>query len=501
MNPDSLVDWFTAHNGTFDRAALTFAPIDNLGWGAFALRDLQQDHTLFSLPRDLTLSTRTSSLPPLIGEEDWKKHGLHVGWAGLILCLMWEAAQGESSKWSTYLASLPITFDTPMFWSSEDLEQLKGTAVLDKIGKEQAENDYANKVVPILKSRTDLFGTEHPDSRFSPEAYHVMGSRILSRSFQVEAQPRVDGSQTPPLAHEGAEMDLDNSSPLPHGKDDMENIEDDGESDDNDGDDPANVAMVPMADLLNARYGCANAKLFDEDRDLRMLTTRSVRQGEQIWNTYGDLPNSELLRRYGHVDQVPLAEGGIGNPADIVEIRADLVMEVIVQNYPEWAGPRSAERVDWWLEEGGDDVFVVDSSDDVPEEISSFVRLLMMSAPEWEKTKRKSRLPKPKEDEAALSVTADVVRRRLAEYPTTIENDEALLGAERVPEKLIPLNLKHAIVVRLGEMRILHGLLRRVTARLESSRTPPQSGGASESRKRKADGTVTSGRAGRTAKR
>jgi hypothetical protein len=26
--------------------------------------------------------------------------------------------------------SLPITFDTPMFWGSEDLEQLKGTAVL-----------------------------------------------------------------------------------------------------------------------------------------------------------------------------------------------------------------------------------------------------------------------------------------------------------------------------------------------------------------------------------
>jgi hypothetical protein len=41
MDPDSLVAWFTAHNGTFDRAALTFAPIDNLGWGAFALRDLQ----------------------------------------------------------------------------------------------------------------------------------------------------------------------------------------------------------------------------------------------------------------------------------------------------------------------------------------------------------------------------------------------------------------------------------------------------------------------------
>lgn len=65
----------------------------------------QQGHTLFSLPRHLTLSTRTSSLPSLIGEDDWKKHGLDVGWAGLILCLMWEGARGTTSKWSTYLGT------------------------------------------------------------------------------------------------------------------------------------------------------------------------------------------------------------------------------------------------------------------------------------------------------------------------------------------------------------------------------------------------------------
>jgi hypothetical protein len=65
----------------------------------------QQGHTLFTLPRHLTLSTRTSSLPSLIGEDDWKKHGLDVGWAGLILCLMWEGARGTTSKWSTYLGT------------------------------------------------------------------------------------------------------------------------------------------------------------------------------------------------------------------------------------------------------------------------------------------------------------------------------------------------------------------------------------------------------------
>jgi len=394
-------------------------------------------------------------------------------------------------------ASLPIAFDTPMFWSSEDLEQLKGTAVLDKIGKEQAENDYSDKVVPLLKSRTDLFGVEHPNPRFSLKAYHIMGSRILSRSFQVEAQSAIDvtdSSQT--AAHEEVEMGPDEpSSPAsdhnPEG--DSEEMEDDEDNDDDD-DDPGNVAMVPIADMLNARYGCENAKLFYEEHDLRMVTTRSIRQGEQVWNTYGEPPNSDLLRRYGHVDQVPLPEGGFGNPADVVEICADLAMECTVQKYPDLAG-WSSERVDWWLEEGGEDVFVVDYSNELPEEVTSFVRLLMMSAPEWEKTKRKSKLPKPKVDDAVLSVAVDVVRRRLAEYPTTLEDDEALLGGER--EKPMSLNLRNAVVVRLGEKRILHRLLRGLTTRLETSHAPSLSSG--ESRKRKADGTGAGGR--RAAKR
>ena len=113
-------------------------------------------------------------------------------------------------------------------------------------------------------------------------------------------------------------------------------------------------------------------KLFYEENHLRMATTRSIRHGEQIvsstftrgnrvltrntqWNTYGDPPNSDLLRRYGHVDQVPLANGGLGNPADIVEIRADHLMEIVQHKLPQQTGPWTSERVNWWLEEGGDE--------------------------------------------------------------------------------------------------------------------------------------------------
>lgn len=202
MDPDSLVDWFTAHNGTFDRAALTFAPIDNLGWGAFALRDLQVLQTRSTCP---VLTSSLASSHPLLSpprldsvhphvlsspfdwrgrlEEAWPSHRLarshplpHVGSCSRrilqVVYVSW-CACCRSTDASPHLPiqdALPITFDTPIFWSSEDLEQLKGTAVLglsishmaiacelkvlpDKIGKEQAENDYANKVAPLLRVR------------------------------------------------------------------------------------------------------------------------------------------------------------------------------------------------------------------------------------------------------------------------------------------------------------------------------------------------------------
>ena len=94
-----------------------------------------------------------------------------------------------------------------------------------------------------------------------------MGSRILSRSFQVEAVETlsttdgVESNQTG--VQEDAEMNLDESSPNALNDD---NDEDETE-DDEDEDDPANVAMVPLADMLNARYGCENVSVHRARRD------------------------------------------------------------------------------------------------------------------------------------------------------------------------------------------------------------------------------------------
>jgi len=179
------------------------------------------------------------------------------------------------------------------------------------------------------------------------------------------------------------------------------------------------------------------------------VTTKAIKAGDQIWNTYGDPPNSDLLRRYGHVDLVPLADGSMGNPADVVEIRADLAVQV----YSDAADLQ--ERIDWWLEQGGDDVFIIEASEpEVPEGLISILKLLRLSTEEWAKTKSKNKPPKSSLDSPSATAALSLLDRRLAEYPTTFEEDEALLTQSGLSS-----NRRNAVIVRLGEKRILRKVL------------------------------------------
>ena len=126
---EGFINWFQSHEARLDTSALgitAFSPSEG-GRGAIALMDIpvcgrsvlfplmdyiwtQEGHVLFSIPRSLTLSTRTSQLPLLFGFDAWQKASLHHGWSGLILCMMWEQASGPSSKWQPYLGDRIIVF-------------------------------------------------------------------------------------------------------------------------------------------------------------------------------------------------------------------------------------------------------------------------------------------------------------------------------------------------------------------------------------------------------
>lgn len=52
-----------------------------------------------------------------------------------------------------------------------------------------------------------------------------------------------------------------------------------------------------------------------------MMSTSRIPAGSQIFNTYADPPNSDLLRRYGHVDEK--------NDADLVEVGLEDVAQLV----------------------------------------------------------------------------------------------------------------------------------------------------------------------------
>lgn len=52
-----------------------------------------------------------------------------------------------------------------------------------------------------------------------------------------------------------------------------------------------------------------------------MRSIRPIQKDEQIYNTYGNLPNADLLRRYGYV--IP------GSQDDLVEISTEIIIEVV----------------------------------------------------------------------------------------------------------------------------------------------------------------------------
>lgn len=302
----------------------------------YAAAITQADTLLFSLPRTLLLNTSNSSLPSLLPDGAFATLAENGGWTPLILCMMYESLRPSgTSKWAPYFDLLPApgSFDSLMFWSETELEDLQGSLVLSKIGLEEAEHEYKETLLPFVAEHEAILGSK---GDYTMERFHWCGSLILSRSFHVDVKD--DGKQ------EQDDEDSDDE------EEERESVDD--------------VAMVPMADLLNAKSGCDNvsctmtrvrrlladsvaflqARLFYEPLTLNMMSTTNIPRGAQIFNTYADPPNSDLLRRYGHVDDV--------NQADLVEVGLETVVDLVGGEGSGLNEEQREERAEWLLEQG-----------------------------------------------------------------------------------------------------------------------------------------------------
>jgi len=190
-----------------------------------------------------------------------------------------------------------------------------------------------------------------------------------------------------------------------------------------------------------------------------MRSIRTISKGEQIYNTYGNLPNSDLLRRYGYV--IPSSRD------DIVEIPCEMIVDTISS----LSKDQVRRRIDILDEEGIFEeyssqnyrsnyyrAFEIPYSGKVPEEMYLFC--VAMMAEELDTTT----IPEVEKTEQLRMAVLDVLGARLAKYETSIEDDEGLLLRTD-----LPLRKRMAIEVRLGEKRII----RKAVDRVEAWDVPP----------------------------
>lgn len=271
----------------------------NQGRCIIASKNISKDEVLFSIPRDSIINIKTATLCkdfPKIEEVLLTEVG---HWEGLVLCLVYEWMVIKSeSKWWPYFQILPSSQELNglIYWSDKELEQLKPSLVLERIGKKTAEEMFKN-----IKSLVKQYEIEPLNSLDYEEFQHV-ASVIMSYSFDVEIPD--------------PEKDEDEEEEEEEEQEDSGNVKSDGYM----------KSMIPLADTLNSDTYKCNANLMYDDKALKMCAIKDIKEGEQIFNIYGNHPNSEILRRYGYVEYE-------GSKFDFGDLLLSNIKEALEKNF------------------------------------------------------------------------------------------------------------------------------------------------------------------------
>ena len=357
-------------------------------------------------------------------------------WTSLILIMIYEHLRGPASRWKPYLDVLPTVFNTPMFWSENELKELQASPVIEKIGKDNATEMIRSKILPVIKQNPHVFftdGAEYLGDDALEQLAYRMGSTIMAYAFDLE-------------------------------KDDDEGVEGEDEwVEDREG--QIMMGMVPMADILNADAEF-NAHVDHGEDYLTVTAIRAIRKGEEVLNYYGPLGNGELLRRYGYVTSKHKSY-------DLIDLSWDSILHSIRQelrfNEKDWE--KVKQMVD---EEDFEDYFVIDHGADEPDasgqmsasshgvnlpddlwdQIKSFLKSVKQIFPELVADKKKR-------DEVMYSAVLQALEARLSAYTTTLEHDRAISRSGPMEERL-----RMALDVRMGEKLLLSQATTTVKERL-----------------------------------
>lgn len=337
-----------------------------------------------------------------------------------------------NSKWAPYFAVLPQKLDSLVFWSESELAELQASTVVNKIGKRKAEEMFSQHLAPLGLENCNI------------DMCHRVASIIMAYAFDIPEEKTNPNESSTGGDDEGEEL-----------------ISDDEE------DEKTMLSMIPLADMLNADADRNNARLCCDNENLEMRTIKPISKGEEIFNDYGQLPRSDLLRRYGYVTERYA-------PYDVAEISTESILSYFqngglrqIPNLDPLSNEDLGKRVELAEREG----IFEDSYDlahpgpdgpSIPDELLALLYLLLVDAENFMAIfNSESSLPSRSKLATELigQVLASLLKAREKEYATTVEEDRSLIEKGDLSGRL-----EMAVQVRLGEKRVLREAIKEATS-------------------------------------
>lgn len=295
------------------------------GIGVRALGDLKEGDVIATIPKKACLTIRTSAAGHMIEEAELG------GSLGLAVAIMYERSKGTNSPWYAYLHLLPHQECVPLVWTVDEVDTLLAGTELHKAVEEDMEllhEDWKESIAPL----TTLDPFEFPRDWFSVEQYFAAKTVIGSRAFEIDDY---HGFGMVPLAdlfnHKTAAEDVhitsvpnDYSTDTDNPDASLSDEECNSRSYSDMSDCAHSEADMSLSQSLNGNgsngiKGTCFSSTGSSSEVLEMILVKDVKEGSEVFNTYGTLSNAALLHRYGFTEP--------DNPFDIVNIDFDLVID------------------------------------------------------------------------------------------------------------------------------------------------------------------------------
>ncbi|XP_052022892.1 N-lysine methyltransferase SETD6 isoform X2 [Apodemus sylvaticus] len=203
---------------------------------------------------------------------------------------------------------------------------------------------------------------------------------------------------------------------------------------------------------------------------LRMVATQPILEGHEIFNTYGQMANWQLIHMYGFAEPYP------NNTDDTADIQMVTVRDAALQGTKDESEKLLlCERWDFLCKQemvGEEGAFVIGREEVLTEEeLATTLKVLCMPAEEFRDYKERAGQGEEETEDDSLAVTnipklreswkrllRDSVLLTLQTYATDLKTEQDLISNKEVYAEL-SWREQQALQVRYGQKMILHQLL------------------------------------------